>query len=72
MIGKDLVVVIAELLDHRSCQVASAHIVERVIIDDIVMMAGTQQLEEVLTTLRERRGKIGETIVTDLSGDAMS
>jgi hypothetical protein len=53
-------------LDERSGQRMIAHVVQGRAVDHIVGVTGTQQVEEVQTTLAARRAEPGERVVADL------
>lgn len=57
--------------DHRAGEMTLAHIGQGLGIDDIVLVAGAQQLQEILAALGKRRCEEGETIIADLGGDAI-
>jgi hypothetical protein len=56
-------------LDHRPRQGMLAHVLQRRRVDDVVGMAGTQQLEEVQPALAARRAEPGEAVVADVRAD---
>ena len=58
-------------LDHRPCQGMLAHVLQRRRVDDVVGVAGPQQLEEVQPALAARRAEPGEAVVADLRADAV-
>ena len=70
-IGEVLVVVFGELADQRPGERAVAHIGERLGVDDVVAMAGTQQVEEVEPALRTGGAEPGEAVIADLRAEAI-
>jgi hypothetical protein len=48
-----------------------AHVGDRLIIDDVIAVTGTQQFEEVEAALGIRRAKPGEVLVADLGAEAV-
>src|SRR6266581_7598664 len=66
-----LVRMLVQSCDDRAGQVPSAHVAERRSIDDVVGMAGPQQVEEIEPALRLRGAEPGEMLVADLRADAI-
>jgi hypothetical protein len=59
--------VVARQRGHDRCrQLVPAHIAEGGVVDHVVLMPGTQQLQEVQPALRSGRGEPGEVIIADL------
>ena len=58
-----------ELCDRQSSQSMFLHVVEGRRVDDIVLVAGPEQLQEILAAFGERRGEEGEVVIADLGGD---
>ncbi len=67
LVGKDPLPMLIEFLDDLAGEIAGAHVGERLGVDDIVAMAGAEQLQEVLAAL----GKRGPEKRADLRGDAI-
>ena len=70
-IGKLRGLVARQQVDHRSGQVAAAHVGERLGVDHVVGVTGPQKRQEVQPALRSRGGKPSEIIVADLGADAV-
>ena len=66
LIGKLQLLVRGQSLDQRSGQRMVTHIVQGRVVDHIVGVAGTQQVEEVEAALATRRAEPGEVVVADL------
>ena len=60
-----------ELIDHRTGEVVVTHVGERGLVDDVVQVAGTQDLQEVPPALGEAGGEEGKAIVPDLGRHAV-
>ena len=71
MIGELPLRVRLQQLDHRPCQGMLAHVLQRRRVDDVVGVAGLQQLEEVQPALAARRAEPGEAVVAELRADAV-
>src|SRR6266699_5609510 len=67
--GEATVGMLAQASDHMVCQPALAHIRQRLGIDDVVVVAGAQQLEEVETALAAGGAEPGEVRVADLRAE---
>ena len=61
-----------ELLDHGDGEITLAHVSQGLGIDDVILVAGPQQFQEILSALRERGLEEGETVVPNLGGDAVA
>lgn len=57
--------------DHRPGQSAIMHIGQRLGIDDVIGVAGTQQIKEVQPALAGAGAEPGEVVVADLGADAI-
>ena len=66
LIHKAAVLMIRQAGDHVGGKRALAHIGEGVVIDDVIVMAGPQQAEEIEPVLAARGAKPGEIRVADL------
>ena len=55
-----------QLVDDRPSQGTPAHIVQRGLVDDVVCVSGTQQIEEVQSAFAGPRAEPGEVVVADL------
>jgi hypothetical protein len=55
-----------QLLDERSGQGMITHVVQGRVVDHVVGVAGTQQVQEVQATLATRRAEPCEFVVADL------
>ena len=71
LIGKLPSLVRGQSLDQRSGQGMLTHIVQGRVVDHIVGVAGTQQVEEVQPALAARRAEPGEAVVADLRADGI-
>ncbi len=56
-------------MDDGPCQGTPAHIVQRRVVDDIVGVSGTQQVEEVQPALARPRAEPGEVVIADLRAE---
>ena len=71
LIGEELIRMFGQAGDHRCGKRAVAHIGQRLGIDDVITMAGAQQLQEIETALRIRGAEPGEVCVADLRAEAI-
>jgi len=71
LIGETAVGMFGEPGDHMAGQRTFAHIGERRVIDDVIIMAGAQQAEEVEAALRGSGGEGGEVRVADLGAETV-
>src|SRR5437764_15465004 len=71
LIDELLLLMRGKSLDQRSGQRMIAHVVQGRVVDHIVGMAGTQQVEEVQTTLAASRAEPGERVIADLRTDGV-
>ncbi len=62
---------VSQACDQRAGQGAAAHVVECLVVDDVVCMAGAQQAEEVQPALARRGAEPGEVPVADLRAGAV-
>lgn len=62
---------VGESADHRAGERASAHIGERRVVDDIVGVAGAQQVEEVQPALALPRAEPGEIVIADMGAESV-
>jgi hypothetical protein len=53
-------------VDHRPREAVRAHVREGVVVDDVLVVTGAQDLQEVPPALREAGGEEGEAVVADL------
>ena len=60
-----------QLVDHQPSEVVFVHVGECGAVEDIVVVAGAQDLEEVPSGLGEAGGEEGEAVVPDLGGHAV-
>ena len=58
--------------EHRSGQRARAHVVQCRLVDDVIGMAGAQEIKEVEPALARARGEPRERIVADLRAEAIA
>jgi len=58
--------------DHRPGEVAAPQIGEGLVVQDIILVAGPQQTEEIGPVLRRGRGEEGEGVIADLGADAVA
>src|SRR5271168_476461 len=70
-VGEDAIGMLAEAGDDGSGERAAAHIGQGLFVDDVIVMSGPQQFEEVEAALRARGRKIGEMSVADLGAEAI-
>ena len=71
VIGKLALLMRGQLLDERSGQGMITHVVQGRVVDHVVGVAGTQQVQEVQATLATRRAEPCEFVVADLRADAV-
>ena len=69
LIGELRLPVFRKLIDDRPGQGTPTHIVQRRLVDDVVGVSGTQQIEEVQSALAGPRAEPGEVVVADLSAE---
>ena len=71
VIGEAAVGMLDQASDHWAGQCTLAHVGERLGIDDVIVMAGAQQLEEVEAALGAGGAEPGEVGVADLRAEAV-
>ncbi len=69
--GKAAVGVLDQASDHMGAQGAVAHVGERLGVDDVIVVAGAQQREEVEAALGAGGAEPGEVRVADLRAEAI-
>src|SRR5271157_4555602 len=55
----------------RQGQLVLAHVIERSLVDDVIVPPGPQQLKEIEPALRGRGCKKGEAIIADMGAKAV-
>ena len=70
-IGEDAIGMLAQAGDDGSGERAGAHIGQGFVIDDVIVMSGAQQFEEVEAAFRTRGPEPGELRVADLGAEAV-
>jgi hypothetical protein len=71
LIGGPCLSMRGQLIDDGPRQGASAHIVQRRVVDDTVCVPSTQQIEEVQPALAWPGGEPGEVVIADLRAEAV-
>jgi hypothetical protein len=66
-----LVGVFGQTIDHMAGQRTLAHVGKRFVVDDVVVVAGAQQFQEVEAALRTGRAEPGEVVVAHLGAEAV-
>ncbi len=69
--GEDPLGMFGQAGDHRPGQGALSHVGQRRGIDDIIAVAGAQQLEKVVAVLRIRGAEPSEVFIADLRAEAI-
>ena len=71
LIGEEPVRMFGQAGDHRCGERALAHVGQRLGIDDVIVVAGAQQLQEIEAALRVCGAEPGEVRVADLRAEAV-
>ena len=70
-VGEEALRMLGQAGDHRGGQRALTHVIQRLGIDDVIAVAGTQQVEEIEAALRSGGAEPGKMVVADLRAEAI-